>query len=157
MLGTVGYMAPEQLRGQPADHRSDIFSFGAVLYEMLTGRRAFPRRLGDRDDERDPQGGAGGALRVGPRDSAGLERIVAHCLEKRPEERFQSARDLAFDLGSLSTPPPRSPLPEPASTGRSTRRRLAFAAIGTLGLVAAFWAGSRVARRPPAARSRSGG
>jgi Tol biopolymer transport system component len=103
VLGTVGYMAPEQVRAQAADHRSDIFSFGVVLYEMLTGERPFGRTsavetmnaiLAD-----DPP-----ALtdRV-PALSASLARIVAHCLEKTPEARFQSARDLAFALEALSS------------------------------------------------------
>jgi hypothetical protein len=102
VLGTVGYMAPEQLRGQPADHRSDIFSFGAVLYEMLAGRRAF---LGETAIEtmnailkEDPPELSSSGKAIAP----GFERIVSHCLEKKPDERFQSARDLAFDLGSLS-------------------------------------------------------
>jgi eukaryotic-like serine/threonine-protein kinase len=103
VLGTVGYMSPEQVRGEPADARSDIFSFGAVLYEMTTGRRAFKRPsavetmngiLKDDPPELDPT-----QTGVPP----GLVRIVWHCLEKSPHERFQSASDLAFDLESLSS------------------------------------------------------
>jgi eukaryotic-like serine/threonine-protein kinase len=102
VLGTVGYMSPEQVRGKPADHRSDIFSFGCVLYEMLTGERAFK---GDSAVET-----MNAILKEDPPDlsamttgiPSALDRIVRHCLEKRPAERFQSARDLAFDLGSLS-------------------------------------------------------
>jgi Tol biopolymer transport system component len=103
VLGTVGYMSPEQVRAQTVDHRSDIFSFGAVLYEMLSGTRAFK--------------GATAAdtitaiLSSEPADLAGdhalvtpaLDRIVRHCLEKTPEMRFQSARDIAFNLEALST------------------------------------------------------
>ncbi|MCA1826735.1 MAG: protein kinase [Myxococcales bacterium] len=99
VLGTVGYMAPEQVRGQPADHRSDIFAAGAILYEMLAGRRAFEGQSGVDvmaailSDKPPPL----------PRDvPAGLERAVWRCLEKVPEERFQSARDLAFQLEELS-------------------------------------------------------
>jgi Tol biopolymer transport system component len=102
ILGTVGYMAPEQVRGGGGDHRSDLFSFGAILYEMLTGNRAF---RGDsaveslnailRDEPADMS-------EVNPSLPAALERIVRHCLEKNPNERFQSARDVAFDLSSLS-------------------------------------------------------
>ena len=102
IMGTVGYMAPEQIRGQPGDALSDIFAFGAILYEMLAGRPAF---RGDspietlnailRDDPAD-------FFELNLRIPAALDRIVRHCLEKKPEERFQSARDLAFDLGSLS-------------------------------------------------------
>jgi serine/threonine protein kinase len=103
VLGTAGYMSPEQVRGQAADRRSDIFSFGAVLYEMLSGQRAFQRST-NADT-------ASAILKEEPPDllttsrnvPAKLERIVRHCLEKNPEERFQSARDLVFQLESLSS------------------------------------------------------
>jgi len=98
VLGTVGYMSPEQVKGQPADHRSDIFSFGAILYELIAGNRAF---RGDTAVETmtailktDPP-----ELVEGP---SGLRQIVNHCLEKDPANRFQSARDLAFALGAIS-------------------------------------------------------
>ena len=102
VMGTMGYMSPEQLKGQPADHRSDIFSFGAILYEMLSGMRAF---RGDSMAET-----MSAILREDPPDlsetnktvSPALERVVRHCLEKNPEERFHSARDLAFAIESLS-------------------------------------------------------
>jgi len=102
VMGTVGYMSPEQVRGMPADHRSDIFSFGTVLYEMLAGKRAFTGGssvetmhaiLNDEPPEIDIT-----IARIPP----GLERIVRHCLEKNPADRFQSARDLSFALASLS-------------------------------------------------------
>jgi hypothetical protein len=99
VLGTVGYMSPEQVRSQPADHRADIFSFGAVLYEMLTGRRPFDRETAAetmtailREDPPHPEG-------VDPTAA----RVALHCLEKRPEERFQSARDLVFALGTATS------------------------------------------------------
>ncbi len=102
VLGTLGYMSPEQVRGRPSDARSDIFSFGAILYEMLSGRRAF---RGDTAADtmsailkEEPPSLSATQKEIPP----GLERIVSHCLEKNPEERFQSARDLAFDLESLS-------------------------------------------------------
>src|SRR6266536_2271820 len=102
VMGTMGYMSPEQLKGHPADHRSDIFSFGAILYEMLSGKRAF---RGDSMAET-----MSAILREDPPDlsesnktvSPALERVVRHCLEKNPEERFHSARDLAFAIESLS-------------------------------------------------------
>jgi len=102
VLGTMGYMAPEQVRGRPADARSDIFAFGAILYEMLSGKRAFQG-----DSAADTMSAI---LREDPPDlsvtnqnvSPGLERVLRHCLEKNPEQRFQSARDLAFDLEALS-------------------------------------------------------
>ena len=102
VLGTAGYMSPEQVRGGPVDHRSDVFSFGAILYEMLTGSRAF---RGDSAIEtmnailkEDPPEPSQSGRNVPPV----LDRIVRHCLEKNPALRFQSVRDLAFDLESLS-------------------------------------------------------
>jgi eukaryotic-like serine/threonine-protein kinase len=102
VLGTVGYMSPEQVRGKSTDLRSDIFSFGAILYEMLSGRRAFAG-----DSAADTMSAI---LKEEPRDLSatsqnihpGLERVVRHCLEKNPEERFHSAHDLAFDLETMS-------------------------------------------------------
>jgi serine/threonine protein kinase/Tol biopolymer transport system component len=117
VLGTVAYMSPEQVRGEPVDHRSDIFSFGAILYEMLSGKRAFRRAtmaetmtaiLKEEPPEltetaREPPATAG---RCGRREmiSPQLERIVRRCLEKKPERRFQTASDLGFALETLSSP-----------------------------------------------------
>src|SRR5262245_1127172 len=103
VMGTVGYMSPEQVRGQVVDHRSDIFSFGSVLYEMLSGRRAF---RGNSSAET-----MSAILREDPPDlsetntstTPGLQRLVDHCLQKKPEQRFHSAHDLAFALDTLST------------------------------------------------------
>jgi eukaryotic-like serine/threonine-protein kinase len=102
VIGTVAYMSPEQLRGKTVDHRSDIFSFGAILYEMLAGARAFRG-----ETEVDTMTAV---LREEPAHArleqasipAGYQDIVKHCLEKEPENRFQSARDLAFALQTLS-------------------------------------------------------
>jgi serine/threonine protein kinase len=105
ILGTEAYMSPEQVRGRPADARSDIFAFGAMLYEMLSGRRAF-RGVSAVDTmsavlrEDPPELSATG--RVVPPET---ERIVRRCLEKNPAERFQSARDLAFHLQSAGAFP----------------------------------------------------
>ena len=103
VLGTAGYMSPEQVRGQTADPRSDIFAFGAVLYEMFSGRRAFegptPADTASAILKEDPAD----LLASNPKITPALNRIVLHCLEKNPEERFQSARDLAFHLHSLSS------------------------------------------------------
>jgi serine/threonine protein kinase/sugar lactone lactonase YvrE len=102
VLGTPGYMAPEQVRGQAADARADIFSFGAVLYEMLTGERAFKGEttadVASAILRADPNPQALSSHQVPP----ALERIVHHCLEKSPEARFHSARDLAFHLRGVS-------------------------------------------------------
>ena len=102
ILGTAGYMSPEQVRGMALDARSDIFSFGAVLYEMLSGKRAFHG-----DTAADTMSSI---LKEDPPElnetnrnvSPALERIVHHCLEKSPESRFHSASDIAFDLEHLS-------------------------------------------------------
>lgn len=102
IMGTVGYMSPEQVRGKAADHRSDLFSFGAILYEMISGKRAFHgETAADTMSailKEDPPELSETARNVPP----GLERIVRHCLEKVPAQRFQSARDLAFDLEVLT-------------------------------------------------------
>jgi serine/threonine protein kinase/Tol biopolymer transport system component len=102
VLGTVGYMSPEQVRGGSIDHRSDIFSFGSILYEMVRGQRAFKRNTGAETmtailNEDPPELSSSG---IAP--APALERIIRHCLEKQPGQRFQSAHDIAFDLESLS-------------------------------------------------------
>ena len=94
-MGTPGYMSPEQVRGLPADHRSDIFSFGVVLYELLSGRRAFQ---GETSVEVMAAIIKQEAPALPGSVPAALRQIVAHCLEKEPNHRFQSARDLAFAL-----------------------------------------------------------
>ena len=102
VMGTASYMAPEQVRGQAADPRTDIFAFGAVLYEMLSGVRAFRRNTAAETMtavlKDDPPELSDPAHVVSP----ALDRIVRRCLEKSPEQRFQSARDLSFSLSALS-------------------------------------------------------
>ncbi len=97
VVGTAGYVSPEQVRGKHADGRSDIFSLGALFFEMLTGRRAFVRDS--------PIETLGAVLRDNPRKAPGTERIpeelqkfLFRCLEKDPADRYQSARDLVLDL-----------------------------------------------------------
>jgi hypothetical protein len=107
VLGTLGYMSPEQVRGESVDHRSDIFALGAVLYEMTTGRRAFQKdtsveTLNAILKDEPPELAADGRI------PAALDRLVRHCLEKKPEDRFQSARDLAFELEGLDRVAPRA-------------------------------------------------
>jgi Tol biopolymer transport system component len=144
VLGTVGYMSPEQVRGQPLDARSDLFSFGAILYEMISGKRAF--KGGSSVEtmnailKEDPPELSESSLHVSP----GLERIVRHCLEKEPAMRFQSARDLAFDLESLSsgsTPTTAVPALRVGRAGRLRAPLLAVIPVVGLALAAAFWAG----------------
>jgi len=102
VMGTAGYMAPEQVRGEPVDARTDIFAFGAVLYEMLSGQRAFHRNTAAETMtailKEDPPEFPQAPHLISP----ALDRIVRRCLEKNPEQRFQSARDLSFALGALS-------------------------------------------------------
>ena len=143
VLGTAGYMSPEQVRGATADHRSDIFAFGAVLYEMLSGKRAFHGETAADTMSAILTKDAPPLSASGREISPGLERIVGHCLEKKPEERFQSARDLAFDLGTLSTD--NSASRAAAETRSRSRWPLrAAVAVGAAALVAlAFWAGER--------------
>jgi eukaryotic-like serine/threonine-protein kinase len=102
VVGTVGYMSPEQVRGKPADHRSDIFAFGAILYEMLSGKRAFhgdtPADTMSAILKEEPPELSEAARNV----PSALERVVRHCLEKNPAQRFQSASDVAFNLEVLT-------------------------------------------------------
>jgi Tol biopolymer transport system component/tRNA A-37 threonylcarbamoyl transferase component Bud32 len=149
VLGTAGYLAPEQIRGKPADHRADLFAFGAVLFEMLSGARAF-------------SGGSGvemmnAILTADPFDRLPahvqwplpLDNLVRHCLEKEPEERFQSARDLSFQLHSILSGSGATTAAATASPRRRSRWVLGSAAVAILLLgVALGWAGSRV--RPSA-------
>lgn len=144
VLGTVGYMSPEQVRGEAADARSDIFSVGCVLYEMLSGRRAFE---GDTSPEvlaailRDqPRPLAANDRQVPPHVSA----IVQRCLEKDPEQRLQSARDLAFSLRQILSAPgiPASTDAHPVSGFRGVSSRLRTVVLATACLVISagvFW------------------
>jgi tRNA A-37 threonylcarbamoyl transferase component Bud32 len=156
VMGTVGYMSPEQVRAQPIDHRTDIFSFGAIFYEMLTGRRAF---RGDSQVEtmnailkEDPPEFA----EVNPNLPGSLDRIIRRCLEKQPSDRFHSAHDLAIALEALSgsTNQSASTIAARATESMETPARkggisplLAAAAIAIVGAAAFF-------RRPCALRQR---
>lgn len=147
VMGTVGYMSPEQVRGKPADARSDIFSFGAILHEMLSGKRAFHG-----DSTADTMSAI---LKEDPPDlsetnrniSPALERIVRHCLEKNPAERFQSARDVAFNLESLSDVSASTRGGVHALPEKKTSPRWLIPLVASV-LVLASWAGIyRYARR----------
>jgi eukaryotic-like serine/threonine-protein kinase len=102
IMGTAGYMSPEQVRGQAADQRSDIFSFGAILYEMISGKRAFHGETSADTMSAILKEEVPELSETARNVPAGLERIVRHCLEKHPSQRFHSAGDLAFDLESLT-------------------------------------------------------
>ena len=141
VLGTVGYMSPEQVKGLPADHRSDIFSLGCVLYELATGRRAFHRDTAAetmtailREDVPDPPRDSGVA-------SAGLEPVIRHCLEKQPDERFQSARDLAFALQAATGSSSGTHVAALPSATMKGRWPVLPIAIGAALAVAAYFAG----------------
>jgi Tol biopolymer transport system component len=158
VMGTAGYMSPEQASGQPVDFRSDQFSLGSILYEMATGKRAFQRGTGAQtlaaiiQDEPEPVG------QVNPRTPAPIRWIVERCLSKDPEERYASTKDLARDLRSIW-----DHLSETSASGasgvappaRSRRRVIPLTLLG-LGLLVGFLArgvlGRRVAVEPPSFR-----
>jgi len=152
VLGTMGYMSPEQVRGRAADQRSDIFSFGAILHEMLSGRRAFQ---GDTAADtitailtKEPPDLSSTNRDIHP----GLDRIIRHSLEKNPEERFHSASDLAFDLEALSGVS--TPSGVTASAAARVRRRsiavpVAIAAGVAAALALGFVLGRQTGTNPP--------
>ena len=146
VMGTVGYMAPEQVRGGPVDARTDLFAFGAVLYEMLTGRRAFQRDTAAETMtailREDPPPLAADSASISP----ALDRIVHHSLEKNPAERFQTARDVAFALENLSGSGPSSAASTGAKAvgfrrvpGRAAWIALGAIVVGGLGFSAGRW------------------
>jgi Tol biopolymer transport system component/predicted Ser/Thr protein kinase len=150
IMGTVGYMAPEQIRGDPVDARTDLFAFGAVLYEMLAGRRAFEGSTAADISSAILREDPPELIAVRPEISPGLERIVKHCLEKNPLERFQTARDVAFaldalsgsDSGSTTAPPVRRVV-----RWRTSAASVALAAVA--GLVAGAFGMQWYAPPPP--------
>ncbi len=150
VMGTAGYMSPEQVRGLPTDHRSDIFSLGAILYEMLSGRRAFRRDTAAETmtailKEEPPE-----LSGTSPAISPGLDRIVRRCLEKEPAQRFQSASDLGFAFESLSGTTSSTMIPSKAR--RSSHWRRAAVAGLVLAALAAGWA-ARSAMNPRPTKS----
>jgi serine/threonine protein kinase/Tol biopolymer transport system component len=158
VLGTVGYMSPEQVRGKPTDPRSDLFSFGSILFEMLSAKRAFH---GD-----SPADTMSAILKEEPPELSetgrniplGLERIVRHCLEKNPAQRFQSAGDLAFDLEALTdisaTGKSETQIPVVARSSETPARSRWPWFASALALFAAavgfsWWLGNRTGYSPP--------
>src|SRR5499427_4006727 len=151
VMGTMGYMSPEQVRGMPVDHRSDIFAFGAILYELLSGRKPFKRDTSSDTiaailKEDPPE-----LTQSGRNVSPGLDHVVRHCLEKDRENRFQTAKDVAFALSEASsstTATVTSGGHAAAEPPRSTKRLAIVAAAVALLVLAAIF----LARRPkPAA------
>jgi Tol biopolymer transport system component len=145
-VGTPGYMSPEQVRAQPIDHRTDIFSFGAVLYEMVTGRPAFEGFSAVETMHAVLNAEPAPVAAAVPNTPAGLQAIVSHCLEKNTRDRFQSTRDLAFQLRML--PDPQNSMitresPSPSAIFRMRRRpkRMVMAAgAAVLALALGGWA-----------------
>jgi eukaryotic-like serine/threonine-protein kinase len=144
VLGTVGYMSPEQVRAAPVDARADMFSFGAVLAEMLSGQRPFHRGSGAETLAailRDPPAGLGAAEQVFP----ALAGIARRCLEKRPEDRYGSTADLAIAIEAVPW--------QEATSGGSRRHRwmlLTAAALALLGAALSRGAWLRYVRTPHA-------
>ena len=151
VLGTVGYMSPEQVRGEPGDHRSDIFSFGAVLYELVTGQRAFQRATAAETmtailREEPPSLFEQTSSAIPP----AVGQIVHHCLEKSPSERFQSASDIAFALQALSGSSSTREQSIAAAPSRQKRGLWMAAALAAVVFaVAGFVAGRLNATAPP--------
>lgn len=155
VMGTVGYMSPEQVRGRDVDARTDIFSFGALLYEMLTGRRAFRGESAADTMSAILNLEPLELLQSGRGIPPALDRIVRHCLEKSPAARFQSAGDIAFALESITSDSSASEIPPSPSGPRSARRpaseRLAWgaavlaAAVAAVAVAAALRSGNRAA------------
>src|ERR1051326_3502549 len=149
VMGTVGYTSPEQARGNLADHRSDIFSFGVMFYEMLSGQRAFQRDSAvetlNAIIKDDPP----------PLADAALDRIVRRCMEKAPEQRFQSASDLAFAIDALSGPLSAATPAAQGGTAAAPRRIGALVAAGAValaliaGAAAGLWWHARQDARGP--------
>jgi serine/threonine-protein kinase len=132
VMGTVGYMSPEQLRGEAADAQSDLFALGCVLYEMLSGRKAFLRRSTAETTAAILKEEPASLLETGVAVPAEFERTVRRCLEKSPEARFQSASDLAYNLRAISTASA-VPVTAPAvRVGTSTIARLGWAAAAAV-------------------------
>jgi serine/threonine protein kinase len=144
--GTAGYMSPEQVLGEPVDHRSDIFALGSILYEMFTGTRAFQRPSNIETMNAVLQEDPPELLTVNPKLPAAAAAIVERCLEKNKEERFQSARDLAFDLQQLR---------EQTSSSRTlaapqpSLRRMVLPVLLALAVAAAIVMGTILALQPP--------
>jgi hypothetical protein len=145
VLGTVGYMSPEQVRRSPADHRSDIFSLGSVIYEMLAGTRAFRGETHAETMTAILNAEPPALVEANASVPLAFDRIVRHCLEKQPQDRFQSARDLVFDLESLAAVSKTVAL-DGAEVSRPRRRLLPLLVTGLFGV--AMWLGGALLKWP---------
>jgi eukaryotic-like serine/threonine-protein kinase len=148
VLGTVGYMSPEQAAGQPLDFRSDHFSFGSILYEMATGKRAFQKKTGIEtlsailNEEPEPVGS------VNPQVPAPLRWIVERCLAKEPENRYAATRDLARDLATVRDRGSEA-VSGPAAPARSRSRAVLLPGAGAAVLFATVFLGTRAIWQAP--------
>jgi serine/threonine protein kinase len=142
IMGTISYMSPEQIRGTTVDHRSDIFAFGAILYEMLSASRAFQRPTSAETMTAILNENPPALSQISPATSLGLQRIVQRCMEKSPEQRFQSALDLAFALKTTSESTDSSIAPALSSKRRAEKtfprpgRLIAIFSLAALAVVA---------------------
>jgi len=147
VMGTAGYMSPEQVRGHPADHRGDIFAFGAILYEMLAGRRAFKGQTSADTMTAILKEEPPGISQIVPTVPPGLQRVVHRCLEKNPEQRFQSTSDLGFALESFSDSAVAPGAGRSAGPTARLNWRMSVAAVAGVVLLAAWlvWRSSPLA------------
>ncbi len=139
VMGTVGYMSPEQVRGNAADHRTDIFALGAVLYEMLTGKRAFQKPTSAETMAAILNEESRAISQISPSTPVALQRIVHRCLEKNPEQRFQSTTDLAFALEALSDPGTVAGVSTAQRSFRSARTWIGAGILAAAVLVIIWW------------------
>ena len=142
VMGTAGYMSPEQVRGKAVDHRTDIFAFGAILYEMLTGTRAFHRATSAETMTAILNDEPPAISQLVQNIPAGLQRVVHRCLEKNPEQRFHSASDLAFALEALSESGGIPAIAAGGATGQPGRGKVlawSLAVVAVLTLAAAAY------------------
>lgn len=153
VMGTVTYMSPQQVRGDVVDHRSDIFSFGTILYEMLTGRRAFMRETMAETMtailKEDPEE----VTEINSKVPLQLARVIKTCLAKKPDERFQSAHDMKLQLQWIAEGGSQTGVPAPVLPRHKTRDRVMWSAAGfALAAIAAailFWVSTERAALPP--------
>ena len=153
ILGTFQYMAPEQLEGAEADARSDIFAFGAVLYEMATGEKAFQGKsqaslIGSILKDDPPA-----VSLIAPMTPPALDRVIKTCLAKDPENRFQTAHDVKLQLAWIAEGGSQTGLPAPVALRRKSRERLAWSAAAILAVLAAAATVGYVRRAPAPRRS----
>ena len=149
IVGTIQYMSPEQIEGKELDARSDIFSFGAVLYEMLTGQRAFPGKsqlsVVSAILEKEPAP----ISTTKPMTPPALDRVIRRCLAKDPEERWQTARDIAIELKWIAKAGVQAGIAAPVVTRRQYRERLAWGVAAIAIIIALLATSAPYVRRAP--------